>query len=189
MILSTKYDTAVAFALDKHREQVRKESNVPYATHLMSVSALVGEFGGDEEQMIAGLLHDVIEDQDVEAAELEQRFGARVAKIVLGCTDSVASPKPPWKQRKEQYLALLAKKHPEIKLVSACDKLHNATAIARDLRDPAVGSKVWSRFTASKAEVRWYYRSLVEALRQGWEHRVVNELSAVVDFLESDGNS
>jgi (p)ppGpp synthase/HD superfamily hydrolase len=186
LILSTRYDAAMAFALEKHRAQVRKESNVPYATHLISVSALVGEFGGDEEQMIAGLLHDVIEDQDVQPAELEQRFGARVARIVVGCTDSVATPKPPWKQRKENYLKALATKHPDIKLVSACDKLHNATAIARDLCDPQVGPNVWGRFTAEKEQVRWYYRSLVEALRHDWRHRVVTELDGVVAFLEAD---
>jgi (p)ppGpp synthase/HD superfamily hydrolase len=180
MQLSTKYDEAVAYALEKHRTQQRKGSSSPYATHLLAVSALVGEFGGDEEQMIAGLLHDSIEDQGVTEAELTSRFGARVAKIVVACTDSFETPKPPWEERKQRYLASLRGKPAEIKLVSACDKLHNATAILRDLNDPAVGQAIWKKFTAPRDQTLWYYRALVEVLRDGWNHRIVDELGEVV---------
>lgn len=183
-MLSPAFDRAAQFAIDKHREQRRKGTSVPYVTHLFAVAALVGEHGGDEEQMIAGLLHDSIEDQGVTEAELVDAFGPRVARIVVACTDSHETPKPPWKARKTAYLGELRDKPSDVKLVSACDKLHNARSIARDLADPSVGAGVWSRFTAPRDETLWYYRSLVDALRQGFPHHVVDELAAVVAELE-----
>lgn len=182
-MLSPAFDRAVLFAIDKHRAQERKGAGVPYVTHLFSVSALVGEFGGDEEQMIAGLLHDSIEDQGVTEAELVERFGERVARIVVACTDAFETPKPAWKPRKTRYLALLREKPAEVKLVSACDKLHNARSIARDLADPAIGDAIWGRFSVPREQTLWYYTSVVEALREGFPHRVVDELSSVVRGL------
>jgi (p)ppGpp synthase/HD superfamily hydrolase len=186
MILTARFDEAMAYAIDKHRTQERKGSGAPYVTHLIAVASLVGEYGGDEEQMMAGLLHDVIEDQGVTEAELAGRFGQRVARIVVACTDSFVMPKPPWKERKTAYLDLLRKKDPEVKLVSACDKLHNAASIARDLARPDVGKSVWTRFTASREQSLWYYRSLVEALADGWPHPVLTELDRTVRVLESE---
>jgi len=188
-VLTERFDSALAFMMAKHRAQVRKGSGVPYATHLLAVSAIVGEHGGDEEQMIAGLLHDAIEDQGVTEVEISERFGPRVARIVVACTDSFETPKLPWRARKEAYLAALAHKPPDVKLVSAADKLHNATSILRDLRDPGVGSGVWNRFTAGREESLWYYRSLVGALGSGWEHALVGELERAVRALEAQGSS
>lgn len=185
MLLTPRYDAAVLFALEKHREQIRKGSGVPYATHLLSVSSLVGEYGGDEDQMIAGLLHDTIEDQGVTEDELRDRFGERVARIVVACTDAFESPKPPWKPRKVAYLALLRDKPADVKLVSACDKLHNARSIARDRGDARIGEAIWERFSASREDTLWYYRSVVEALAHGWDHLVVKELGEVVASFDA----
>lgn len=184
MQLSTRYDDAILFALSAHRTQIRKGSGAPYATHLLSVSALVGEYGGDEEQMIAALLHDVIEDQGVTEQELTARFGERVAHIVVACTDAFELPKPPWQPRKERYLAALRDEPADVKLVSACDKLHNARSIQRDRHLPNVGETVWSRFSVPREKTLWYYRSLIEALSHNWSHPIFIELEAVVADIE-----
>jgi (p)ppGpp synthase/HD superfamily hydrolase len=184
-IPSAAFDAALLFALDKHRKQVRKGSGVPYVTHLLSVASLVAEFGGDEAQAIAGLLHDSIEDQGVTEADLVERFGPAVARIVVACTDAFARPKPPWRARKEAHLAHLRAQPPEIKLVVACDKLHNALSIARDLRDPAVGPAVWGRFSMPREDTLWYYRAVRDALAEGWPHRVIGELDDVLRALEA----
>jgi (p)ppGpp synthase/HD superfamily hydrolase len=173
---SPAFDAALLFAVDKHRTQIRKGSGVPYITHLLAVAASVAEFGGDEAQTIAALLHDVIEDQGVGEAEIAERFGPQVARIVVACTDSFTRPKPPWRARKEAYLEGLRHKPADIKLVVACDKLHNARSIARDLRDPAVGDAVWGRFSMPREDSLWYYRAVRDALAEGFEHRVIGEL-------------
>lgn len=131
---SPRFAQAFEWAASIHRQQVRKGTSIPYITHLMAVSAIVGECGGDEDQMIAALLHDAMEDQGVTRQEAEQRFGKRVADIVEGCTDTIERPKPPWRQRKERYLAHLLDADSDTKLVSAADKLHNARSILGDLR-------------------------------------------------------
>lgn len=181
--LSGKFEEAFQFAAEVHRHQKRKGTDVPYLTHLMSVAALVGEHGGDEEQMIAGLLHDAMEDQGITRQQIEGRFGKRVADIVDACTDSTEQPKPPWRQRKARYIEHLRTASPDIKLVSAADKLHNACSILSDLR--VHGPALWSRFTVGSAEgVLWYFRGLVEAFRQGWSHPVIDELEQTVRQIE-----
>lgn len=182
---SASFDAALLFAVDKHRAQVRKGSGVPYITHLLAVSALVAEFGGDETQAVAALLHDVIEDQGVDEPELAERFGPGVARIVVACTDAFEQPKPPWRARKEAHLAHLRDQPPDVKLVVACDKLHNALSIARDLRDPAVGTAVWGRFSMPRHDSLWYYCAVREALAAGWQHRVLGELDDVLRVLEA----
>lgn len=155
---------ALALAHDLHATQRRKGSDIPYLSHLMAVSALVMENGGDEDQAIAALLHDAVEDQGgPETAEMiRARFGDRVAAIVLACTDSVAEPKPDWATRKRAYIAGIATKPADAILVTLADKVHNAQAITDDRA--RVGEAVWDRFTASRDEVLWYYRSLHAAL-------------------------
>ncbi len=148
MPYSTRLEEAFAFAADKHRDQVRKGTGVPYLTHLMAVAATVGDHGGTEAQVIAALLHDVIEDQAVTAEELAARFGPEVAAIVLACTDAMARPKPPWRARKEHHVARVRSADAAVKLVVASDKLHNARSIVRDhqgwidvFSDPQRGSR------------------------------------------------
>jgi (p)ppGpp synthase/HD superfamily hydrolase len=182
---SAVFDAALLFAVDKHRTQIRKGSGIPYITHLLAVASLVAEFGGSEVQAMAALLHDVIEDQGVGEAELTERFGAEVARIVVACTDAFERPKPAWRVRKEAHLAKLRGASPDIKLVVACDKLHNALSIGRDLRDPAVGAAIWGRFSVPRAETLWYYRSVREALAEGWQHAVLGELGEAIKTIEN----
>ena len=131
------------------------------------------------DQAIAGLLHDSIEDQGHKTsyAEIEKRFGKTVSEIVQACTDAEATPKPPWEERKTRYLKKLSQKPDHIKLVVACDKLHNAQCIVRDVS--LLGSSVWGRFTAPPEKVLWYYEGLVQAL-EGFPSPVVQLLKTEV---------
>lgn len=156
---------ALAFALAKHGGQTRKGTRIPYITHLMAVSALVGESGGSEEEMVAALLHDAVEDAGGAPVleEIRQRFGGAVAGIVAGCTDDDSGGgsgggKAPWLERKRAYLAHLVEAPLPVLRVSCADKLHNARAIRQDLRDH--GPQVWTRFKADREGTLWYYRSL-----------------------------
>lgn len=149
---------AFQLAAQEHKCQLRKGTKIPYISHLMSVSALVMENGGDEDQAIAGLLHDVIEDAEppsrvtqIREIILEQ-FGSRVLALVEGCTDREADEtgeKAPWRERKETYLNALKNKPAELLLVSCCDKLHNARAILTDLN--SIGKALFDRFTGKEA--------------------------------------
>jgi len=183
--LGPRFDGAFLFAAEKHAAQTRKRTDVPYISHLMSVAALVLEAGGDEDQAIAALLHDVVEDCGGEPIleEVRGRFGDRVAKIVQGCTDAYAVPKPPWKQRKLDYLELLRSADDDIRLVSAADKLHNVRTILTDYRRE--GDSVWDRFSGRRDGTLWYYRAVLEVLRAGRPNRLVDDLQRVVTELES----
>lgn len=150
---------AAAYTLAIHAAQTRKGTSTPYISHLLGVASLVLEHGGDEDQAIAGLLHDAIEDVGPEQeAIIATRFGARVARIVRACTDADTTPKPPWRARKEAYLAHLAEAPADVLLVSACDKLHNARAIVTDAR--SLGPAIFDRFNAGALGTVWYYQSL-----------------------------
>lgn len=165
--LGERYLDAVRMATELHADQLRKGTSIPYISHLLGVSAIVLESGGTEDEAIAGLLHDAVEDQGGPATleAIRTRFGDVVATIVDGCTDDAptpGAPKQPWKFRKVQYIEHVgAETNPGIILVSAADKIYNAAAIRRDLA--LVGELVWDRFNASKDDIFWYYRSLVEA--------------------------
>lgn len=152
---------AMAFAVSIHANQVRKGTAIPYITHVMAVASLVGESGGSEDEMIAALLHDAVEDGGGAPVLLEIRdeFGGAVAAIVEGCTDDDSGgEKAPWLERKRAYLAHLASAPLPTLRVSCADKLHNARSIQRDLRDH--GPAVWQRFKADREGTLWYYRSL-----------------------------
>lgn len=181
---SRKLDEALALAADAFRPRVRKQTEIPYLFHLLQVSVTVAEHGGDEEQLIAALLHDYLEDIDgANAEELEGRFGPRVTRLVLALSDAVASEgeKPPWEGRKRAYLDRVATEPPEVKLICAADKLHNARSIHRDLR--SVGEQVWDRFKPSREQTLWYYRELVLRLGQDWNHPLLEELRREVQAL------
>ena len=167
---------AFAFAASVHREQLRKSTAIPYVSHLMAVTALVLEHGGDEDQALAALLHDAIEDGGAEYEPvIRNLFGDRVARIVRACTDADVTPKPPWRERKEAYLQHLREEGPDALLVSACDKLHNARAIVADLRN--LGNKVFERFNAGRDGTLWYYGALAEVFRE----RLPGPLAAELD--------
>lgn len=181
---TARFEEALAFAAHLHREQLRKGSGVPYVAHLLSVCALALENGADEDEAIAALLHDAIEDQggDVARQEIRRRFGERVASIVDGCTDAEVTPKPPWRARKEQYIAHMLSAPPSVRLVSACDKLHNARSILADYR--VVGEALWKRFSGGREATLWYYRALVGAYQSHGTSPLVEELDRVVSEVE-----
>ena len=184
-ILSSRFDEALAFAVDLHREQPRKGTGVPYVSHLLSVAALVLEHGGTEDQAIAALLHDAVEDQGGRptAERIRERFGDLVAEIVDGCTDTDVSPKPPWRERKEAYVERVRREPAHVRLVSAADKLHNARTMVTDLR--IHGESLWTRFNAGRDETLWYLESLVEAFREGGTMPIVEELARTVAELRA----
>jgi len=181
MSLDTKlFLEAFAFAVDLHKNQLRKGTKIPYISHLMGVSALVLEAGGDNDQTIAALLHDAVEDQGgmKVLAEIKEQFGERVASIVEGCSDSFTQPKPPWKVRKDQYLDHLPGSHPDVRLVSLADKLHNARSILRDLKTN--GPSVFNKFNGGLEGTLWYYNKLVEIFKMTNSGFLIDELTIVV---------
>jgi (p)ppGpp synthase/HD superfamily hydrolase len=184
-VLTGRFERALVFAAHLHRDQRRKGSGVPYVSHLLAVCELTLEYGGDEDEAIAALLHDAIEDQGgaVARAEILRKFGERVTEIVDGCTDTDESPKPAWRARKEEYIRHVADAPASVRLVSACDKLHNARSLVKDYR--IMGEELWTRFTGRRAGTLWYYRAMVKALRVAGTSAVVEELDRVVTELEA----
>lgn len=187
-MLSERFTQALIYATNLHANQVRKGSGVPYVAHLLGVASLVLEYGADEDQAIAALLHDAIEDQGgaVTREEIRQRFGEQVTAIVDGCTDSEIIPKLPWRQRKERCIAHISSADTSVLLVSVADKLYNAQSILKDYL--LVGEDIWERFQGKKAGTLWYYRSLVTAFNQAEVNEsirfLVAELAQVVSTIE-----
>jgi (p)ppGpp synthase/HD superfamily hydrolase len=183
--LGPRFNEAFLYAAEKHVTQKRKKTNVPYISHLMSVAALVLEAGGGEDEAIAALLHDVVEDCGGHPVleDIRCRFGDRVAYIVDGCTDAYTIPKPPWKSRKLEYLEHLREAPDDVRLVSAADKLHNVRTILADFRKD--GDSVWDRFSGRRDGTLWYYRAVLDVLRDGRPNRLVEELHRVVTELET----
>jgi (p)ppGpp synthase/HD superfamily hydrolase len=184
-MLTDRFENALSLAARLHRTQTRKGSGIPYISHLMAVSALVIEYGGDEDQAIAGLLHDAVEDQGGQdtADRIRATYGDRVADIVLACSDSTDQEKEAWQLRKDRYLASLATKGEDALLVTSCDKLHNATAILTDLR--VDGPAVFDRFTAKRDGTLWYYRQLADTLARVRPGPLSDRLADTVTALEA----
>ena len=181
--LSDRFTEATAYALLHHRDQRRKGSDIPYAAHVLAVAAITLEMESSEDEAIAALLHDVIEDGGGPAAEAEiaARFGADVAEMVRANSDTDVEPKPPWRARKEAYLAGIATKSIGAVRVSIADKLHNARSILLDHR--RIGDLIWDRFTADRDETLWYYESLVGAFEDRRDE-LGDGASAALDELE-----
>ena len=185
--LTERFQEALSYAAELHNTQTRKASEVPYVGHLLSVAGLVIEADGTETEAIAALLHDAAEDQGGDATldEIEKRFGRDVATIVDECSDTVVTPKPPWRQRKENYVAHLHEASDAAIRVSMADKLDNARAILRDLRRH--GPQVWQRFnTTNPQDHLWYYRSLLDVYRSRSDSWIVDELARVIRALEEE---
>jgi (p)ppGpp synthase/HD superfamily hydrolase len=182
--LGDKYPEAVGYAAIAHGEQRRKGTNIPYIFHPIAVSALVIEHGGNEVQAIAALLHDVLEDCGAHHGPvIAERFGRDVLRIVEGLTDGLPDErgiKSQWRERKERYLAHLESADLDVVFVSACDKLHNAMAIADD--HAAIGEAVFDRFSQPRSSTVWYYHGLARVIsgRLGRDHRLVNKIDAIL---------
>lgn len=192
-VLSFRFSEAMRGAADLHATQVRKGTKIPYIAHLLGVASIALHHGANEDEAIAALLHDAIEDapHDLGANWVRNwirfRFGERVLTIVEGCTDADVMPKPGWVQRKLAYVARVPKEPASVILVSAADKLHNAGAVLADYRH--MGDALWSRFNqeAGRAGVVGYYRGLVTAYGSTGHHkRLVAELDAVVREIERE---
>jgi (p)ppGpp synthase/HD superfamily hydrolase len=178
--LSTRFDDALHYAHEVHRDQTRKGTGAPYIGHLMGVASIVLDDGGTEDEAIAALLHDAAEDQGgrERLEDIRRRFGDDVARIVEDCTDSWDTPKPPWMERKQAYIRHARKLSGSSLRVSAADKVHNAYAILRDLRNS--GERVWSRFSGAPDDVMSYYEGLVRSYREAGGGPLVDELDRIV---------
>ncbi len=184
MQLSPKFEEALIYSTRVHGGQLRKKTKIPYIGHLLGVTAIAMEYGANETEAIAALLHDAVEDCGgaVRQREIEEKFGQEVGEIVAGCTDTDQTPKPPWRERKENYIAHLKSASASTRLVSASDKLHNAQAILHNLREE--GDEVWERFKGGKEGALWYYRTLVTAFRAHGSSALIDELDRVVTEIE-----
>ncbi len=182
--LTERFEAALVYAHQLHRHQTRKVNRTPYIAHLLSVTALVLEDGGSEDEAIAALLHDAVEDQGGQATrkEIKQRFGETVVAIVDGCTESDTIPKPPWRDRKQRYLEQLRQGSPSVRRVALADKLHNARTILFDYQQH--GENVWSAFSAGKEGVLWFYHSLLQLYPLTQSSPMVEELRQVVEEIE-----
>jgi (p)ppGpp synthase/HD superfamily hydrolase len=167
-MISSRLSSALALAVQAHDGQVRKGTAIPYIAHPMGVASIALDFGATENQAIAALLHDVLEDGGPHYAPLiEAQFGAEVLALVQACTDGVpdaAGVKADWGERKRAYLAHLAQAPAAVLLVSGADKLHNARAIVSDLI--TIGPEVFKRFKAGREGTLWYYRALADVFTQ-----------------------
>jgi (p)ppGpp synthase/HD superfamily hydrolase len=182
--LSERFVDALQWASRLHARQRRKASDIPYIAHLLSVAALVVEHGGDEDETIAALLHDAIEDQGgmETREEIRRRFGERVVQIVDGCTECDTTPKPPWRERKEHHLRELRNAPPEVLRVVAADKIHNVRSLLMDLRRH--GDELWERFNGGREGTLWYYREMAELVRHGAPHEMTEQLDRELAELE-----
>ena len=183
-MLSERFTIALTYATQLHANQVRKGSGVPYVAHLLGVASIALEYGANEDEAIAALLHDAIEDQGGAATreEIRRRFGDNVTAIVDGCTDADTTPKPPWRQRKEAYIAHIPTASPSVLLVSLADKLYNAQSILKDYR--ILGESLWERFHGRKEGTLWYYRALVDAFKKTETTVIIEELERVISQIE-----
>lgn len=181
--LSTRFHRALVYAARVHARQFRKGTTRPYIGHLLGVTSIVLTHGGDEDEAIAALLHDAVEDQGGKPRlrEIRRKFGARVARIVEGCTDSDVEPKPPWLERKTEYLRHLRRADSSVRLVSAADKLYNARETLEDLRTHR--DALWKRFKGGKLGTLWYYREVGKILRRKGPKELAAELARVVREL------
>ena len=188
-LVTARFARAIERAQELHGADVRKGTAVPYMAHLLGVCALVLRDNGSEDEAVAALLHDALEDhpEAIGAKEIEEEFGPRVRAIVEACTDTPADyaggPKPSWRQRKARYIEHVCSAAPGDLRVAVADKLDNARSIVADLRE--LGDAIWSRFNAGKADQLWYYRALVQAFdRAGARGQLFFELEAAVSELE-----
>jgi (p)ppGpp synthase/HD superfamily hydrolase len=183
-MLTMRFSQALVYAADAHKDQTRKGTIVPYVAHVLAVASFALENGASEDEAIAALLHDTVEDSGGEARlhEVQERFGPTVAEIVLGCTDTMETPKPPWRERKETWLHALDGASPSVLLVAACDKLHNIRSLLVSVRND--GEAAWARFKGGKEGTLWYYRAALATLKRcGVSPRLAHEIEISLEEL------
>lgn len=190
--LSEKFEEAFDYAFELHQRQgrqSRKGKDTPYIAHLMAVCSIVLEYGGDEDEAIAALLHDAVEDQGGRATleTIRKRFGERVAGIVLECSDSEGDPKPPWKTRKQDYIDHIPQMTPGARIVSLADKIHNARSVLNDFRRE--GESTWARFKGKRDGTLWYYAELARKFMEVKTDAMAQELKRIVDSLKREAAS
>ena len=187
--LSIQYYRAFEYANTWHRDQARKSTVLPYILHPMGVASLVLEAGGDEEQAIAALLHDVPEDcgGEVRLVEIREMFGPRVERIVRGCSDSLVADredKAPWRERKQAHIDRIKTADMDTLIVTAADKTHNGRAIATDLQ--SIGAAVWDRFNAERDDIIWYYTSFYDELaKRDVTPALLNPLKSAIAIMKA----
>ena len=183
-----RFSEALVLANGLHAGQLKKGTRIPYVGHLLAVCAVVLDYGGDEDEAVAALLHDAVEKGGGLSAleKIREKFGGRVADTVLACSDSAGGEKPPWRERKTAFVASLPKMTLEALRVSTADKLCNARLLLKDFR--RLGNAVWERFGAGKEGALWYYRALVsrskEALSRHSDDSRAAEIREMVEELE-----
>ncbi len=184
MTYSRRILDAIALAYDLHKDQIRKCGEAPYMTHLLTVASLVGEYGGKEEQFIAAMLHDAVEDQGgkVVLEQIRDAFGDTVAELVWACTDAWGEPKPPWRERKEAHIARIETAPMDARLIIAADKLHNLQSVLRTY-DPQHDGAYWQNFRGGREGTLWYYHAMGEALQVDWQHPILVELEEAREAL------
>ncbi len=184
MELTDRFSSAVTLAVHLHRGQERKLSGTPFAAHLLRVAGTVLEHGADEDTAIAAVLHDAVEDQGgpKERETIRSQFGERVASIVDECSDTDQTPKPPWRGRKEKYLAHLASASPSARMISAADKLDNIRSLIVSYRQS--GEAVWEHFRGGREGTLWYFRSVRDIVQRAEPKSLVDELARALRELE-----
>ena len=185
MAFSELFDEALVHAHELHRHQNRKGGGVPYVSHLLGVASIVIENGGTEDQAIAALLHDAGEDQGGEptVVEIGRRYGPVVEAIVRACSDTLSTPKPAWRERKERYVAHLADAPEPALLVSLADKVYNARSIVMDLR--VEGPAAFDKFTGNLDGTLWYYHSLLTTFEARCPGPLLDEFRRQVETMHA----
>ncbi|MCR4940207.1 MAG: HD domain-containing protein [Treponemataceae bacterium] len=171
----TRIHEAINFAAIKHQNQKRKGTQIPYIVHPMEVMQILTANGCSEDVILAGILHDTLEDTDTKAVEIEEKFGKAVLEIVL--TESEDKSKT-WRERKQHTTDCLQKDSLETRLVCCADKLSNIRSIYADLETK--WDKLWERFNAPKEDIKWYYKSIAQALKGLSGYKMYDELCQTV---------
>lgn len=164
---NTLIDLAIEVATRAHENQVRKGTNVPYITHPFAVALILSQAGCSDEVIVAGILHDTIEDTSITLDDIRETFGERIASIVMGCSEHDKSL--PWEERKEHTIEFLKTAPLEVRIVACADKLHNVRTIASEYRK--IGDEVWDRFRRGREKQEWYYREISETLSKNSDNQ------------------
>ena len=171
-------DLAIEVAAKAHRDQLRKGTDLPYVCHPFAVGLILTQAGCTEDVVVAGILHDTVEDTPLTLADIEQKFGADVARIVAGCSEPDKSGS--WEDRKRHTLDLIREAPLDVCTVVCADKLHNVRSILAERS--VIGDKVWDRFRRGREKQVWYYRGLVASM-ESHDGPLFRELREAVDAL------